>query len=95
MPELTGAVMAGSGSIRSTDDWNGRDLQLLVSGSGDIDLSGRVESAEIRTTGSGSFRGARFQVGVVDITITGSGDIELERGSEIGQIRTSGSGNFS
>ncbi len=84
---------SSSGSI--TACLQTQQLRSVQSGSGDVELRGRCNTAEIKTTGSGDFDGEDFLTDTADITITGSGDVSLQEGSRLREIRITGSGSFS
>lgn len=84
--------ITGSGRFRGAIEAD--SLDSSQTGSGDIQLEGRIIKAEIRTTGSGDFDGRELDAEMADVTMTGSGGIRLARGVRLGEIRMTGSGRF-
>jgi hypothetical protein len=79
MPTLKGAAVAGSGNISSTSKFTGlKDLDLDVSGSGNIELSFEAQSADVAISGSG---GAELDgmTQSLDIAISGSGNVHATK----------------
>ena len=91
----TAADLKTSSSGDITANLQTQQLRSIQSGSGDVELRGRADTAEIKTTGSGDFDGEDFLSEEADITITGSGDISLYEGCRLREIRITGSGSFS
>jgi len=83
-----------SSSGRIQMDLNTRELISRITGSGDILCSGKTSCADIKTTGSGDFRGSGFLAEEADIAITGSGGISLKEDSRLREIRITGSGSY-
>lgn len=75
-PRLTALASSGSGdsTVRGTA---GANLDLLVSGSGEIDAAGRTERLVARVTGSGAIEAAGLTAAQARASVSGSGDIEL------------------
>lgn len=80
MPEINKVNISGSGDVKYIDEFNSRDLNTIVSGSGSITCRGNVSnritanisgSGNIRHTGTGNCSSA-------DYTISGSGNIYAE-----------------
>jgi hypothetical protein len=94
MPRLQEASISGSGSIEGQGPFTGLDdLQIGISGSGDIDLD--VEAADIRTSisGSGDIR-LGGSANRHEVRISGSGDVHAaELNAKDCQVRISGSGD--
>ena len=74
MPALTGIDVSGSSSVRA-DGIDGGTIDLDVSGSGSIDLSGTASNLEADIYGSGSIDGAALAVDNADISVSGSGSV--------------------
>jgi hypothetical protein len=93
IPTLTSVGISGSGNINTTNSFdNLDDLNVFLSGSGDIQLNASGKSMKTNLSGSGniSLEGASA---IHDIKISGSGDInafnlEVEEAS----VQISGSG---
>ncbi|HZQ00046.1 MAG TPA: DUF2807 domain-containing protein [Reyranella sp.] len=68
-----------------------RDLELRVSGSGDVDASGSIDHATVSVAGSGNARLGNVTMKVLTAHISGSGGIEAAP-TELADIRISGAG---
>lgn len=94
MPRLNEASISGSGSIEGRTPFTGLgDLQIGISGSGDIDLD--VEAANLQTSisGSGDIR-LGGSANRHEVRISGSGDIDAgDLKAAACQVRISGSGD--
>jgi hypothetical protein len=96
MPEITRIDLSGSGTVESQTPIKAADLQITLSGSGNVKISSLeapVLKAEI--TGSGDiFLSGKNDQAEMDATITGSGSIkadELQVGNATVHITGSGS----
>ncbi len=94
LAELKRLVVSGSGNIKGEGVFNKSDqLDIVISGSGDIAL--HFETKELRCAISGSgdanFKG---HANKHMIAISGSGDLVLDGNSEEQNITVSGSGNI-
>ncbi len=100
MPDLTGVVVSGSGSVRF-DGFRGGDprgLDLSVSGSGNIDgtgCTGRDFAASV--SGSGNVDVSDCSMERAEVQISGSGNVVIHTGArpcraQILSLRISGSG---
>lgn len=74
MPDITSLKMSGSGDIISENTLIVQDINLEISGSGDIDLSLEADDIDSRISGSGDLilEGLADEL---DLTISGSGDL--------------------
>jgi hypothetical protein len=94
LPRLSSAGVSGSGNITGTNIFNNsEELDLAVSGSGNISLEVEAGSIEAGISGSGDMelRGNTQSFGV---GISGSGDVEaLNLTTAQARIRISGSGD--
>jgi hypothetical protein len=94
VPSLEDVGLSGSGSIRSTGTFTGlSDLDVSVSGSGDINFAHDSKTTDVRISGSGNITlsGATQNL---DIVISGSGHVMAKelKASDC-DISISGSGN--
>src|SRR5690606_39802523 len=66
--------------------WEGGDgekLDVVLSGSGDLDLKGNFRTANITVSGSGDLEAKGFRVREgVQVSVQGSGDVTLEGGAQ-------------
>jgi hypothetical protein len=78
VPELDRAVVSGSGAILATGTFEGLDLVLVVSGSGDISVTAEVQHLESSISGSGNITVAGAAA-THEARISGSGDIHAAK----------------
>lgn len=86
-------------SITGSGDVEMQDLRCTaftgkVSGSGDISLKGKAQTAEYKSTGSGDIEAYGFQVDELTCTTSGSGDIDAYAVKTL-KAKSSGSGDIS
>jgi hypothetical protein len=72
VPQLTQVHVSGSGRMVVTE-LNGAPLTFVKSGSGVTQLSGRVSTLDIRSSGSGAINASALQSGRTNVNLTGSG----------------------
>ena len=92
MPALTGIDVSGSSSVRA-DGIDAGTVDLGVSGSGSIDLSGSASNLEVDVSGSGSVDCAAFDVDNADISVSGSGSVVVSVENAL-RASVSGSGSI-
>lgn len=91
MPVLTGVAVSGSGDVQA-HGIESDSFAAAISGSGDMDLSGRCGRLKIAVSGSGDVSAAGLTCRDADISIAGSGDAEVHATREV-SVRVSGSGD--
>jgi len=95
MPELEALGVSGSGKAQVLDEVRTDDLELSVSGSGNLitaDLT--VENLECRISGSGNIRLGGGNAEDAEVSISGSGNFEGDEVKvETMEVGVSGSGN--
>jgi hypothetical protein len=75
VPTLNEIGLAGSGSIKSTNHFTGLgDLEINISGSGDLDFSFEGKNTELSLSGSGEAT-LEGMAAALEIHISGSGDV--------------------
>ena len=93
MPEVTFLKISGSGNIKGENIFSSENLNLRVTGSGNMDLDLDYQTINAKITGSGNMD----LVGICeefDYTISGSGDINsFELDSNRGFLKINGSGD--
>lgn len=90
VPEL--CAVQGSGSVEVyLEGVQGSRLQLGVSGSGNMQASGKVEHLAASISGSGALRLAALSTDSADVRISGSGSMELDVSTSL-SYAISGSG---
>jgi len=77
--ELTGAAVSGSGSIKGIGDFkNNKSGSLIISGSGNIEITMDCQEMEAVISGSGNIQ-LSGRTSDLDAVISGSGDIHAEK----------------
>lgn len=94
LPTIEDVVLSGSGSIRSTGKFsNLNDLEIAVSGSGDISLEIDAQETDLAISGSGGVK-LSGSAKTLEIAISGSGDVNAADLVTSGcEISISGSGD--
>jgi len=94
MATLKDAGVSGSGNLSSKGSFTGLgDLELYVSGSGNVDLQVEAEDVDGSISGSGEIN-LSGSASSVDVSISGSGDFDaLDLKSENCEISIAGSGD--
>ncbi len=87
------ATVSGSGDMELNDLVITSDIECNISGSGDLNLDGKGNSAVYTLTGSGDLDADRFKVDECSVTLSGSGDISVNFISSLTGL-LSGSGNI-
>ncbi|QQS52387.1 MAG: DUF2807 domain-containing protein [Bacteroidota bacterium] len=78
LPQLTELNLAGSGHVMAGSAFKAEVLELMVTGSGNIDFSDlQCKSLSAEVTGSGNIQ-AKGKAANASLEITGSGNINLE-----------------
>lgn len=75
IPELDDVYVSGSGDVYSKGTFSGDNMEIGVSGSGNIELAIDANSAEVKVSGSGNIDLAG-SAKRVEMRISGSGDID-------------------
>ncbi len=96
IPSLTQATVSGSGSIKGENTFTGvGDLQLAISGSGNIKLDANSNALDVAISGSGGMN-LGGSTGKCEIGISGSGDVSaFDLQTSSCSVRISGSGDAS
>lgn len=93
MPTIEELGVSGSGSIDGETDFNDLgDLEVSISGSGDITLGGSGRDLEVSVAGSGDIDMADFRVDDCSVSIAGSGDCEVHVSKNL-KVSIAGSGD--
>lgn len=94
LPTLRECYVSGSGSVVSENTFrNLTDLDIGVSGSGDIRFAAEAEAVNVSVSGSGDIV-LEGKAEEVDIAVSGSGDIQAHDMMTVsGRVRISGSGD--
>lgn len=90
VPALDNITVTGSGAVNSTDNFE-EDINILLSGSGQIVYEGAAEAVIIALTGSGKITfGGDFSE--VSVSHSGSGNLSMSGSTGFLRITNSGSG---
>ena len=92
VPDIKAIKIAGSGNVVGQNDMELDNLEINISGSGDVDLFGTVNEQEIIIAGSGDINNFDLIAQETDVTISGSGDIETTSEEKL-NVQISGSGD--
>ena len=93
LPEINYLSISGSGKIYGDNLFEGNDMNLRISGSGDMDLALDYTKVDAVISGSGDIK-LEGDCQDFDLDINGSGDFHaFEMKSEKGDVKISGSGN--
>ncbi|MGI4751232.1 MAG: head GIN domain-containing protein [Janthinobacterium lividum] len=91
--DLNSISLSGSGDFRIEDQFNAKDLELRISGSGDFNGAINVKTVAVSISGSGDFK-LSGKAEESTVGISGSGDFNAENlMTRSTAIRVSGSGN--
>jgi hypothetical protein len=86
---------SGSGNLETEKEIKAADLQVILSGSGEVELASlEAKNAAIKLSGSGNLEIENGSIGSADVELAGSGNIEafgLE--TKTASVKISGSGN--
>lgn len=93
VPDISGLSIAGSGSIKGEDAFNGLDrLSMAIAGSGDIEFSGSARKVSVSIAGSGTVKGAGLDTEDCKVEIAGNGDCTIGDTDEL-SVSIAGSGD--
>lgn len=85
-----GVTVKGAGDLKA-ENLHCRDLNLNISGAGDVDLKGEAQKAVYMVKGAGDIDAFNFKVNSLVIDLSGAGDIKCNA-SEL-SIENKGAGN--
>jgi hypothetical protein len=92
VPALSQVRASGSGRL-VVSELNGAPLSVSKSGSGSVELSGRVSNLDLQASGSGSINAGALHSGTATLSVSGSGRINLgQLDADILTASVSGSG---
>ncbi len=92
MPNLEGIEISGSSDLRA-QGVDSDELTIDITGSGDIELTGKAKEVEIEIRGSGDIDARDFHAVTVEIDIRGSGDVDISVEEHL-WVNISGSGDI-
>lgn len=92
--DIKKVALKGSGDIKADDNIETSDLQVTLSGSGDINLTVQAINVDSSLNGSGDINLSGITTNL-DVSMTGSGDFDaLELSTENTEAKLSGSGDI-
>lgn len=92
LPEVSGVRIKGAGKV-TYHGFTQDELNIDITGSGDVDLEGKAESLEAEISGSGEVSAYRLTVKTARLRVSGSGDIRATVTQSV-KARVSGSGKI-
>lgn len=94
LPELTSVSISGSGEIVTLSTFDVADIDINISGSGDMDLELIAEKIETHISGSGNMELSGTSDALAS-HISGSGDVDaFELSTKTADLHINGSGNI-
>jgi len=94
MKSIRALSISGSGEIKGENRINSKNIDMSISGSGDMLLELKTEQVETKVSGSGEMS-LELEARTVRTNISGSGDIEMSGKAESLETKISGSGSLS
>ena len=94
MERVRALRISGSGEIGGENRIMSKDIDLSISGSGDILLEMKAEQVEVKVSGSGEMS-LEIEAETVATNISGSGDVEMSGKAASMKTKISGSGSLS
>jgi len=92
LPEVSGLRIKGAGKV-AYHGFSQEELNIDITGSGDVDLDGKAERLEADISGSGEVAAYRLTVKTARLRVSGSGDIRATVTESV-RARVSGSGKI-
>jgi hypothetical protein len=77
IPEIRKLSLIGVGDFIAENEFNIDDLEVLISGSGNVSLKGEATTLDITLTGVGDVRAYDMTVNICNVVITGVGNVEV------------------
>ncbi len=94
IPEIQGLVINGVGSITGQSQFNLDNLDLQLTGVGDMTLIGETDFLSIRSTGVGSINAFDLTADRCEAVVTGTGSVQVTVVSSL-DVTITGVGNLS
>jgi hypothetical protein len=89
--DLNALEVSGSGDVEA-EDIGGDELAVTISGAGDVKISGKVGSQDVKISGSGAYRAEDLESKEAKIGVGGSGSATVNVSEEL-EAKVSGSGS--
>lgn len=93
VPDLRMIEVDGSGNVEIAN-LDTETFEVILDGSGDIELEGRIKELEISVDGSGNVSADELLSEIVFVELQGSGDIDLRGEASIVEMTVQGSGDI-
>lgn len=92
LKSLEAVSLSGSGSL-SVQNFQGETFKVDLDGSGDIEVSGTADRADMTLGGSGKINAEQLKANSVKVTVDGSGEANVYAGEQLDAV-VSGSGTI-
>jgi hypothetical protein len=92
VPRLSEVTLASSGNVRTEGAFESGDLDLNISGSGNLFFEGIADALECKLSGSGDLK-FRGRSNTLELDTNGSGNADMEIRTNLVEINLSGSGD--
>lgn len=94
-PQLASVASCGSGDIDIDGNLKGDQIDLSVTGSGNIECSGvTCNKLNVKVIGSGNVDVSKINTNKIDAQVSGSGDVELKGKTTMASFSVAGSGDI-
>jgi len=92
IPNIKKLMLTGEGNIIAQNDFNLANLNVILTGVGDIILKGETFTFDILLNGVGNVKSFNFHADTCEVTLTGVGDAEVFVNDEL-KVTLTGVGN--
>jgi hypothetical protein len=92
VPDIERLEISGVGNIEGQNVWNLDNLEISISGVGDINLSGTTDNLDIISQGVGNVRVFELISNICEVNLSGAGNVEVTALDEL-DVTISGAGN--
>lgn len=92
IPDIKNLTVTGVGDLVAQNDFNLSELNVVLTGVGDVILKGITSELNIMLTGVGNVKTFQFNTDLCDATLTGVGDIEVFVNDQL-NVNLTGVGN--
>lgn len=91
IPDLKSVAIHGAGDV-SARGVKGKELAVVISGAGDLDLEGSVHRLQIEITGAGDIKADKLKSDAVSVLILGAGDAHVRAAKSL-DVKIMGAGD--
>ena len=92
MPYIKSISLSSSGTIKTMNSFQTKDIEVNIGGSGEIIMKGETQSAEINIGGSGTVKMYDMPTKKAEVNIGGSGDCYMTVSDKL-EVNVAGSGD--